>query len=127
MKKLLIILIVIAVIIIGYLLIARAPGTPATPEAGVEPANIVTVSYENRAFSPASVEINTGDGIMFTNNHSAAIRIASNPHPIHTSYRKLESGSLQPGESYTFVATEPVTINYHNHFDPNIKGSIIVN
>lgn len=55
-----------------------------------------------------------------------AMRISLNPHPIHTSYPKLESGTIEPGASYTFTASEKTTINYHNHFNPGVGGQIIV-
>lgn len=118
---------VIVLAIIGYLVVNGLGGLKnSLPEAIKERLGGATVSYENGAFNPASVKIKVGDSVKFVNNDAAAIRIASAPHPIHTSYPKLESGVMEPGGSYTFTATEKVTIKYHNHLNPNAQGQIVV-
>lgn len=135
MKKLVIGLIILALVVVGYLVLTRRGQVPEKApemvmpqkEIGMERAkNTVLVIYQNNAFNPASVKIKVGDSVEFVNNHTFAIRIASNPHPIHTSYPKLESGTVDPGSSYTFTATEKATIKYHNHFNPSAGGEIIV-
>ena len=88
--------------------------------------NIVVITYENSVFAPAVAKVKIGDTVKFDNKHTFAIRISSNPHPIHTSYSKLESNRLEPGQIYEFIASEKVTISYHNHFNPNAEGKIVV-
>src|SRR3989344_323342 len=88
--------------------------------------NIVVITYENSVFTPSVTKVKIGDTVKFENKHTFAIRVSSNPHPIHTSYSKLESDRLEPGQSYEFTASEKVTISYHNHFNPNAEGKIVV-
>lgn len=118
---------VIVLAIIGYLIINGLGGLKnSLPEAIKEKLSTTTVSYENNAFNPASVKIKVGDSVKFVNKGAFAIRVSSDPHPVHTSYPKLESGIINPGGSYTFTATEKVTIKYHNHLNPSVRGEIIV-
>ncbi len=113
--------------IIGYIVVNGLGGIrDSLPEAMQERLGGAIVSYENNVFNPASVKIKIGDSVKFVNDDTAAIRVSSAPHPIHASYPKLESGTLEPGDSYTFTATEKVTIKYHNHFNPGAKGEIVV-
>lgn len=84
------------------------------------------VVYENGAFSPAALEVSVGATVTFTNKHTANIRIPSGPHPVHTSYPDFDSDTLAPGESYDFTFIEPMTLKYHNHFNPDAKGQVIV-
>lgn len=103
-----------------------APAPVVTQEAPKPTTKTVTVTYQNNAFSPASVTINLGDTVIFKNNHTSAIFVASNPHPIHTSFPALDSETLEAGAEYRFTATQKATISYHNHFNPSAGGSITV-
>lgn len=128
-KKIIIILVLVAVVIVGYLALKGGkPATAPTAPVGEQPVagNVVTVTYANNLFGPAVTKVKVGDTVKFVNSHVAAIRISSNPHPIHTSYPKLDSDRLEPGQSYDFTTTEKVTISYHNHFNPTVGGQIVV-
>lgn len=105
---------------------ATSTTTTTTSTTTTVSGAIVAVSYQNNAFSPASIEIKVGDTVTFTNNSSASIRIASNPHPGHTSYPALDSGTLAAGATYSIVFPQAVTVNYHNHLNPAIGGTIVV-
>lgn len=115
------------------------------PKGGIEPAGnavdagieitknsvIITdaakvVVYATNAFSPAELRVKVGERVVFRNNHVSAIRLSSNPHPIHTSFRDFDSDTLQPGEAYEFTFTKLMTLEYHNHFNPGVGGKIIV-
>ena len=118
---------IIVLAIIGYLVVNGLSGLKdSLPEAIKEKLGGAAVSYNNGAFNPASVKIKIGDSVKFTNNDTVAIRVSSDPHPVHTSYPKLESGVMKPGDSYVFTATEKVTIKYHNHLNPGVRGEIII-
>ncbi|MEK7192146.1 MAG: hypothetical protein AAB646_01360 [Patescibacteria group bacterium] len=123
MKKIIIAALVLAVAALAVLLTA---GKTKAPEPIVKSGAIVTILYQNNAFNPAIVQMKAGDTVEFFNNHIAPIRIHSGPHPIHTSYPELASGSLEPGESYQFTADRAGIIGYHNHFHPSAAGEIIV-
>ncbi len=137
MKKIIIILVVVGVVAFLW--------WSFKPEISIEPADsqseasapfisgdvvVVTdarvIVYENNAFSPAELKIKVGDRVIFTNKHVAPIRIASNPHPVHTSFREFDSDTLASGETYEFTFKTSMTLNYHNHFNPGVGGKIVV-
>lgn len=143
MKKLLILVAVVVVAWLGYSIINPRQKTPqkiddggliATPPTATETSTSVaapvgkkvTVTYQNNAFAPNEVKLKVGDTVVFQNKHSAAIRVASNPHPIHTSFSALDSSGIDPGESYEFTFKAPVTVHYHNHYNPSVGGTIVV-
>lgn len=101
-----------------------------------------TVSYGSSGFSPNSIEINQGDKVIFVNEGSSNIRVASNNHPTHTLYpgsgaEKCGTDEeenifdscdvIAPGEIYSFVFNEVGTWGYHNHLSPSKTGTVIVN
>ena len=136
MKNAIIIIMAVVVVALGYYvyvnrqIITSGMPTPATEQQGspaaAQPGAIVyTVVYENNKFTPATLTIKAGDTVVFLNKHTGPISIASNPHPLHTSFPALRS-DIAPGFSYRFTFTEPATVGYHNHFNPSVTGQIIV-
>lgn len=87
---------------------------------------VVTISYENSVFNPASVKVKVGEVVKFINKGNSAIVVASDPHPVHTSHPALNSGKLDLGGVYEFKATEKKIIHYHNHFNAGAGGEIVV-
>lgn len=98
------------------IVIGGAPEVPRSNE----------VIYQNNIFSPATLNVAPGAKVTFVNRHVGPIRISSNPHPIHTSFREFDSDTLQPGESYQFIFGKTMTLEYHNHFNPGAMGKIVV-
>ena len=106
---------------------APAPTPTPAPAPVVAAPKTITVTYQNNVFSPAVITIKKGDTVKFVNGHTFSMMVASNPHPIHTSYSSLNSGTLEPGESYSIVMNEAgVVVHYHNHFNPGAEGQITV-
>ena len=106
---------------------AIAPAQPESlRESSDDDALEDKIVYENGAFSPAIITIKAGGTLTFENKHVSDIRIASNPHPLHSSYPGLESGVVGPGQKKTITLTESAKIFYHNHFNPSAQGQIVV-
>lgn len=127
MKKLLIAVIVLGLAGYGIWKVSQIRGGDVGfPEFAQPAPKSVGVIYKNGVFTPSAVRIKVGDSVRFVNQGTSPIRVSSNPHPIHTSYPALESGSLAAGATYVFTAIEKVTIGYHNHFDAGTTGKIIV-
>lgn len=84
------------------------------------------VTFKSGVFTPTTMRVEIGDELTFVNNGPGPMWIASDPHPVHTSFPAFESGRLEPGGAYKFTFTESGTINYHNHLGPSAKGTIIV-
>jgi len=77
------------------------------------------VAIQNFTFSPATLEVNKGDNVIWTNKDSA-------PHQI-VSDTKLFSGNLMnKGETFSFTFAETGTFPYHCAIHPSMQGKIIV-
>ncbi len=90
--------------------------------------SVVEVDFNGSAFAPASITINVNDWVFFKNKSTAAMWVASNPHPTHTDYPGFDSlKAIAPGGEYKFQFTKAGTWGYHDHLNPGIGGVVIVN
>lgn len=145
MKKTITILIVLLIVIVGIYLIASknnsgavqvdnsqnsvpdtssdqtatTPPTTNTENSAVTPAD-VTVNIKNFSFSPSTLNVLRGTKVIWTNNDTV-------PHTV-TSYsgNLLNSPTLAPRESFSFVFTDVGTVNYHCTVHPTMKAKVIV-
>lgn len=87
----------------------------------------VSVRYTDSGFNPATVTINVGDTVTFTNTSSKDFRPASNPHPIHTALPGFDAKrAIGSGGSYGFSFNRTGTFKYHNDLSPAEGGTIVV-
>jgi plastocyanin len=77
------------------------------------------VSLTNFSFSPATVTINVGDNVKWTNNDAAA-------HTVDANNGAFSSGTLSNGASFTFKFNTPGTYDYYCAFHSGMVGKIIV-
>lgn len=105
--------------------------TTAPPTEGQE--NIVEITAAG--FSPNTLTIKQGDKVTFVNRDTAKHWPASDIHPTHTLYPETGGciGSkfdackgLAQGESYSFVFNIKGNWGYHDHLNPGLKGTIVV-
>ena len=108
-----------------------APEAPATPAPVETPADAaqgaeapaaaeVPVDIRDFAFSPNPVEIAAGDTITWTNQDEA-------PHTATGEDRDvLQSGTIEPGSSFSQVFPEAGEFGYFCEFHPNMTGTIVV-
>jgi plastocyanin len=110
---------------------APASGSPigsAAPE-GTESAqtaeNLITIT--TTSFSPDTLTIKVGDSVTWTNSDTKLHTVNSDPHPAHTLYPDLNDvGNISAGQSKSFTFTEVGTYKYHDHLNPSLVGTIIV-
>ncbi len=97
-------------------------------DAEVAPTpEVIGVDITSTGFSPASVTIQKGDYIQFTNKDSATHWPASDPHPSHSGYPGFDADkALKTGETYRFQFDKVGTWGFHDHFHPAFHGTIIV-
>ena len=102
--------------------------------ASVASAAIIEVSIEgNQSFDPATVNIEIGDTVRWTNNDSVINIVSSDGHPAHTDYPDpvcpnpgcFDSGDIAPAATYSFTFNEYGTWGYHNHIKPGKRGTIV--
>jgi plastocyanin len=95
-------------------------GTPASDQsADTAAAAQVAVSIVNFAYDPNPVTVNVGDTITWTNNDGV-------PHTVTANDGSFQSGTLQPGQSFSFTFTAPGSIDYHCEFHANMSGQVVV-
>jgi amicyanin len=81
----------------------------------------IAVSISGYAFNPASLSINVGDTVTWTNMDSA-------PHTVNSSSgpEKFDSPSLQKGQSWSFTFSKAGAYSYYCAIHPDMKGSVTV-
>jgi plastocyanin len=99
----------IPIAVAGIALVLAAPGSTATS----------TVQIKGTGFVPASVTINQGDSITWTNSDTKDHQVVSNGG-------EFASAILQPGKSYTHGFAGGGTFRYHDGLHPSLKGTITV-
>lgn len=87
----------------------------------------LVVSYTDQGFVPAIREVKRGEEVVFINNSSRGMRIAS----FQKDNLGYYSGFSQPrtvsrGESFKFTFLEEGAWNYHNLNYENDKGVVVV-
>ncbi len=86
-----------------------------------------TVEMISAGFNPTSLTVNLGDTVTFVNKDTAPHWPASNAHPTHTIYPGFDAlKPLSTGESYSFTFTKIGAWNYHDHLNPSLVGTIVV-
>lgn len=121
-----------------------ATSTPSTatttqPQNNSTAPMSATVTYNGRTFSPATVTIQQGGTVTFTDT-AGTMWVAADEHPTHTDYdgtskaQHCASGyagekpfdQCTPGASYSFVFKKVGTIEYHDHLNAGAEGVVVV-
>jgi plastocyanin len=106
--------------------VAAAAAALALASAGVlasaphARAATVTVEISNFAYQPATVTIQVGDTVTWTNLDAAA-HTATDTGP-----QGLFDGVIDQGESFSYTFTQAGTFNYFCTFHTEMSGTVIV-
>jgi len=85
------------------------------------------ISYDENGFSPASITIKVGDTVVFENEGTKDMWVASSIHPTHKDLPGFDDlKSVGGGESYTYTFEKAGTWKYHNHVKAGDTGVVIV-
>jgi plastocyanin len=87
-----------------------------------QPASTATkaVKITATAFSPASVTINTGDAVKWTNSDTKNHQVVANSGA-------FASPTIAPRKTYTHVFDTAGTFRYHDALHPSLTGRVVVN
>jgi plastocyanin len=77
------------------------------------------VVIEGMKYSPERISVRVGDTIVWTNKDVV-------PHTVTAAERKLESGQIDPGKSWSHVARLKGEMSYICRFHPGMKGVFVV-
>lgn len=87
-----------------------------------QPASTATkaVKITATAFTPASVTINTGDAVKWTNSDTKNHQVVANNGA-------FASPTIAAGKTYTHVFDTAGTYRYHDALHPSLTGKVVVN
>ena len=80
-------------------------------------AKRVSISIDDMAFNPGSVDVQVGDTVTWTNNDDRDHTVVGDA---------FRSGNLRPGSSYSFQFNNPGRFSYGSSIYPRMKGSVNV-
>jgi len=92
------------------------------PTAGAQ-GKTMTVSIKNFAFDPpnATATVSPGTTVTWVNNDQVPHTVtATNPAGV------FDSGTLQPGQSYSFAFDKPGAYAYHCNIHPDMTATVTV-
>lgn len=93
-------------------------GSPTSPGANDGPIAATIVIDATGTVTPKDVTVPVGSRVTFTNNHSAAHDMSSDPHPVHTLCPSLNVGLTNPGQSGTSRNLDTARVcTYHDHIN----------
>lgn len=79
-----------------------------------------TVIIKNFSFSPSTLTVSSGTTVAWTNQDSASHTVSSDSQGL------FDSGTLSPGNQFTFTFSSPGSYGYHCKLHPGMKGTIVV-
>lgn len=137
-KNLLVTLVVVGVIVVAGMWLLKGSSkeapqpqyqqttsqTSASPSATEAVKNIVTIT--SAGFIPQSITVKAGDTVSWVNQDSKSHAVNSAVHPTHLVYPPLNLGNLKPGEEKSLSFPEAGTYKYHDHLNPSLTGSVVV-
>ena len=117
--------------------------TSTTTTTTTMPLAPVTVTYTDKGFTPSSISVAQGQSVMWVNQSSKQMWVASGMHPTHLVYDGTskdahcaasytgptpfdECVAVPAGQSYTFAFTKAGTWGYHNHANAADFGKVVV-
>jgi predicted lipoprotein with Yx(FWY)xxD motif/plastocyanin len=99
---------------------ASPEGSPiASPASSPAAAAGSAIQIKNFAFAPASLEVAVGATVTWTNGDSIG-------HTVTADDKSFDSGTVDPGKSFTFTFTKAGTFTYHCSIHPNMTATIVV-
>jgi plastocyanin len=88
------------------------------PSAGAQ-GKTMTVSIKNFAFNPPNATVSAGTTVTWVNNDQG-------PHTATANDGTFDSGTLQPGQSYSFTFDKAGTYAYHCNIHPYMTATVTV-
>ncbi len=77
------------------------------------------VAMSGVAFAPQTVRLAVGDTVVFRNDDPV-------PHTATADHGAFDSGDVQPGRSWRWVARQKGILGYHCTYHPNMTGTLVV-
>jgi plastocyanin len=91
----------------------------SVPHGAVVKPRTHRVALRGMNYLPATVVVNVGDTVVWKNEDIV-------PHTATDRGKAFDSGSIDPGASWSYVANRKGTYSYYCAYHPNTKGKLIV-
>lgn len=96
----------------------------ASPSAEVS-QNVVNIL--SSGFMPQTITIKARESVTWVNEDTASHQVNSAVHPTHQVYPPLNSVELiKAGESKSLMFPDAGSFKYHDHLNPSLTGTIVV-
>lgn len=96
------------------------PTSSPSPDDDGDAGDGAEVAIRAFAFAPAEVSVPVGATVVWVNQEEAM------PHTATSDDGLWDSGTLDPGERFSFTFEEPGTYTYFCRIHPSMKGTIVV-
>ena len=93
--------------------------TPAATEGGV-------VKITPSGFIPQNITVKAGEFVRWVNEDAEDHTVNSAVHPTHQVYPRLNLGTIKPGDEKSLTFPDAGSYKYHDHLNPSLTGSVIV-
>ena len=94
--------------------------TGAQAAAPTPAAGHVTVGMAGSQFGPATADVEVGDTVVFKNDDAIAHTATASEGA------SFDSGTMEPGATFEYVAKRAGTISYVCEFHPGMTGTLTV-
>jgi plastocyanin len=105
-------------VVVGAVALQGRLANTAKPKAVIQ----ITAS----GFVPATLAVKAGTQVVWQNTDAAPHAVASNPYPTNSSVPGLNSKTILPGGSYSYITPKSSKIDYHDDTQPVLGGTIMV-
>lgn len=125
-----IIILILIILGVAAYAIGHKPSTNQTNANGNTPnsntpsaaSNIApgSVDIRNTMFTPSQITVDRGAKVTWTNNDSTVHTVTADKNNL------FDSGSIQPGATYSYTFTQSGSYQYHCTIHPSMHATIVV-
>lgn len=106
--------------------VTSSPTAMPSPSTEPAPQEITIIEVTDTGYKPQTLNASVGVRINWVNKSSKKVTVHSADHPTHLVHPLLNKGEFAPGEAVQVVFDKAGTYKYHNHYDPDMTGTVIV-
>lgn len=88
-------------------------------ETGTQPATTNAIEIRDFAFVPDATSVAKGTTVTWTNKDSVS-------HTVRAVNKEFTSGTLNPGQAFSYTFNEAKTYEYECSIHPSMRGKVIV-
>ena len=98
----------------------------STSACAAGPTHKRTLNFTMSGVSPKTLVVNKCDEITIANGTSAELIAAIGPHSHHAHYPGFTETPLQPGQTYSFRASQSGSFPIHDHDNESLAGTLVI-